>query len=60
MRSTDGDGMTRLDALRALVALTDKNEPQRTTRVVYAEPDRAKLALPVLRRVPSWRRPAAG
>lgn len=60
MRSIDRDDMTRLDALRQLVALTDEHDPQRTTRVVYAEPDRAKVALPTLRRVPAWRRSAAG
>ena len=51
------DDMTRLDALRALLAQGDPDDAKRTTRVVYAEPDPDKVALPTGRKVwpRSWR-----
>lgn len=36
---------TRLDSLRRIVALEDEHEAQRTTRVIYPEADRMKVAL---------------
>jgi hypothetical protein len=51
------DDMTRLDALRALLAQGDPDDAKRTTRVVYAEPDPDKVAMPTGRKVwpRSWR-----